>query len=173
MALQRCISYLFTPSGLFATVVFLSFFAMAAALTSQYFFGLAPCPLCLYQRIPYLLAIFIGLIGYVLDKKGTVKGRKAALGLMGLTFLANTVIAAFHTGVERKWWKGLEGCSAPDMSGSLEDVLARIKAAPTVRCDEIPWADPFFGLSMANFNTIVCFGIFIYCLIVLFRLPKY
>ena len=173
MAVQRLISFLFTPSGLFASVVLLSFFAMSAALTSQYVFGLSPCPLCLYQRIPYVLAIFIALVGYVLDQKGTTKGRKIAVGFMGLTFLSNTVIASFHTGVERKWWKGLEGCSAGDMSGSLEDILARIESAPVARCDEIPWADPILGLSMANYNAIACGLIFIYCAIIFFKLPKY
>lgn len=79
------------------------------------------------------------------------------MALIGLTFSANAVIAAYHTGVERKWWKSfLEGCSTPDLSGSIDDLMARIQAAPVTTCDAIPWVDPILGLSMANYNVLFC-----------------
>ena len=134
----------------------MSFLALAAAYTGQYGFGLRPCDLCLFQRVPYALVCFAGLIGAGLAPRR----RGASLGLMGfnaLAFFANAGIAFYHTGVEQKWWRSfLEGCSVPDLSGNIEEVVRRLQAAPPVRCDEIAWADPLFGLSMANWNVIAC-----------------
>lgn len=162
----------FSSPFIFLALALFSIAALASALIAQYAFGLQPCELCVFQRIPFVIAIFIGLFGFYADHKNFTTLRNGALALLGLTFLANTVIAGFHTGVERKWWKGLEGCSAPDMTGSMADILARIKAAPIARCDEIPWADPIIGLSMANYNFIFCLGIAVYCAIVFTKTLK-
>jgi disulfide bond formation protein DsbB len=130
--------------------------ALAAAFISQYAYGLQPCILCVYQRIPYALVIFFAVLGIGLGR-ASVRPAKFFLGLVSITFLANSVIAAYHTGVERKWWPSfLEGCTIPKMEGNITDVLAQIEASPIVRCDEIPWTDPFFGLSMANYNVLFC-----------------
>ncbi len=126
--------------------------ALGMAYIAQYGFGLAPCILCLYQRVPYAVIIALGIIGYVLNKHPRV-----FLGLISLSFALNAVIAAYHTGVERKWWRSfLEGCSTPDLSGSIDDLMARIEAAPVTACDAIAWVDPIAGLSMANYNVIFC-----------------
>tara|TARA_R110002124_G_scaffold64985_2_gene177866 strand:- start:687681 stop:688166 length:486 start_codon:yes stop_codon:yes gene_type:complete len=156
------------PYAFLALIAF-SIFALAGALVAQYVFGLAPCPLCVYQRIPYFLAIFIGLLGVYSYRTQRMKLAYATMGVLGLTFLVNSVLAAFHSGVERKWWRGFEGCSTPDMSGSMSDVLARIQAAPIARCDVIPWADPILGLSMANYNVAVCFCAALFCGVVYLR----
>lgn len=166
---KKLFSNVFSSPFIFVSMALYSVLALASALFAQYVYGLHPCPLCIYQRIPYVVAIFIGLAGIYAHSKGHKGARNVILGVFGLTFLVNSAIAAFHSGVERKWWLGLEGCSAPDMSGSMEDILARIKAAPIVRCDEIPWADPIFGLSMANYNFIICLGIACYCSIVFIK----
>jgi hypothetical protein len=51
----------------------------------------------------------------------------------------------------------LEGCNAPKLEGSATEILAKIQSIKeAVRCDEIPWADPIFGLSMANYNVLFC-----------------
>ena len=134
--------------------------ALGLALMSQYVFGLKPCNLCVIQRYPYGIIIALGLISFLLSCKYKKQSILIML-LMGVTFLANSVIAFYHTGVELKWWKSfLEGCSAPDLSGNINDLMARIEAdTQVVRCDEIPWADPILGLSMANYNVLFCFGL--------------
>lgn len=131
--------------------------ALTMAFIAEHVYGLQPCILCLYQRLPFVVAIFLGLMG-VWATCMTPKAAPFALGLLGLTFSANTVIAAYHTGVERHWWKSfLEGCAAPSMEGNITDVMAKIEATThVVRCDEIPWVDPVIGLSMANYNVAMC-----------------
>lgn len=136
----------------------LSVAALAMAYTAQYGFGLQPCVLCLYQRVPFALIIGLGLLGYALNKQP-----RAFLGLIAAAALANALIAFYHTGVERRWWRSfIEGCSTPDLSGSIDDLMARIEAAPVIACDSIPWADPVLGLSMANYNVIFCLALAVF-----------
>lgn len=126
--------------------------ALATALTSQYVFGLAPCELCHFQRAPFYAVVAFAFLSTF------IKYPRVWLSLSAVAFFANMVIAAYHTGVERKWWPSfLEGCTTPSLEGNIADVLARIEAAPLVRCDEIPWTDPILGWSMANYNAILCF----------------
>src|SRR5581483_12332517 len=70
--------------------------ALGTAFTAQYWGGLQPCVLCVYQRWPYGIAIALGLLA--LAAGGAARGW--LLALAGLTFLAGGGIAVFHVGVE-------------------------------------------------------------------------
>ncbi len=121
---------------------------LAGAFAFQYIGGLAPCTLCLWQRWPHAAAVIIGLVA--LRFGGRI------LPLLGAAAAATTAgIAAFHVGVEQKWWEGLRSCSAGSIEGiSTADLLnpAVIVAAP-VRCDAVAWA--MMGVSMAGWNMIL------------------
>jgi len=134
--------------------------ALAIALISQHQFGLQPCNLCIWQRWPYGVVIALGLLGFLLSCKYT-KSVSLIMSMMGITFLANALIAFYHSGVERKWWASfLEGCNVPTLPSDPDKILAHIQSiSKAVRCDEIPWADPILGLSMANYNVIMCLGL--------------
>ncbi len=137
----------------------LSAAALGMALISQYVFGLDPCILCIYQRWPYGIVIALGLMGFILSFKHK-QAVAAMMGAIGLTFLANSLIAFYHTGVELKWWKShFEGCAVPDLGSDPANILAIIEQSKAARCDEIPWSDPIFNLSMANYNVLFCFGL--------------
>jgi disulfide bond formation protein DsbB len=157
------ISYVPSPKLFLAFILCVSSFSLAAAFIAQFGFDLRPCYLCLLQRIPFATNIVLGLIGFLAPVE---KYRRRAIGAAGLVFLVNSGIAFYHSGVERKWWEGLTGCTTPDMSGSIEDLLERIKNTDVVRCDEIPWE--LFGLSMANYNVVMCLGLGFLCFIYLF-----
>lgn len=137
-------------------IVFMSVLALAGALTAQYGFGLHPCELCIYQRVPFGIAIILGLGAYF-----SASTRLPLIAVSGVVFVVNSGIALFHSGVERKWWAGLTGCSTPDMSGSIEELMKRIQETSVVRCDEIPWS--LFGLSMANYNVAFCLALGVAC----------
>ena len=139
--------------------------ALAFVFIGQYGFGLHPCHLCIYQRWPFAVTAFLGLIGFM-----TVSFAVQVIALSALAFLSNAAIALYHSGVERKYWEGLEGCSTPDMSGSIDDLLARINSTAVTRCDEISWQ--VFGLSMANYNFLLCLGLAIASVIYLLKRPR-
>lgn len=133
--------------------------ALGMALISQYVFGLRPCILCVFQRYPYGIVIALGVIGFVLSFQNK-KGVTVIMALIGVTLLANSVIAFYHTGVELHWWKSfLEGCAVPDLGSDPDNILAVLEKSEAVRCDEIAWSDPLFNLSMANYNVIFCLGL--------------
>ncbi len=162
--LSRCLSHLkngqisdIPVSYIAAFIALSSAFSLIAAFTAQYGFGLRPCDLCLMQRVPFAINILLGGLAVWKPNLG-----RPLVSLAGLAFLVNSGIAAYHSGVERKWWTGLSGCSTPDMSGSIEDLLKRIQETDVVRCDEIPWS--LFGLSMANYNVFFCLGLGVLCL---------
>ncbi|MES2729359.1 MAG: disulfide bond formation protein B [Pseudomonadota bacterium] len=129
-------------SGLFALSV------LGLALFAQYVEGAHPCHLCLYQRVPYILIAALAMIAFVRPVLA-----RMLLAAIAVAFAVNAGIAIYHTGVEQYWWES-GVCGGIDMSGSVDDVLARIQSAPVTKCDQIAWR--FFGLSMANWNVIVC-----------------
>lgn len=130
-------------------VALISAALLGGAFAFQYWGDLAPCVLCVYQRYPHGAAIALGLLAYILPVPFLQRG---FLGLAGLVLLAGAAIAAFHVGVEQKWWEGLAACAGNTGQMSLDDV----KAKPWdggARCDEIPWQ--LFGISMAGYNFII------------------
>lgn len=127
---------------------------LIGALGFQYLGGLAPCPLCLWQRWPHLAAAVLAVLGMTLLWR--MHRRLAWAG--GVAMLAGAGLAAYHSGIERGWWAGPSACSGPaSLDMPTDALLDRILAAPLVRCDEIPWE--FLGLSMANWNGIVSLGL--------------
>ena len=155
----------FQPKNICLIVAGISAAALAFVFIGQYGFGLHPCHLCIYQRWPFAVTIFLGLIGAM-----TASFAVQAILLAGIAFLGNAMIALYHSGVERKYWEGLSGCSTPDMSGSIDDLLARINNTAVTRCDEISWK--VLGLSMANYNLLLCLALAAACFIYLVKRPR-
>ena len=131
--------------------------ASAALLAAALFFqaiGYAPCELCLLQRWPHVAAALIA--GAVL-----VTGFRRAWGFLGLVAaILATGLAVYHVGVEQTWWAGPTACSGGlgDLSTvSTDELLARIRGAQVIRCDQPSWI--FLGLSMAAWNAILSAGL--------------
>lgn len=150
-------------SGLAALVAILSSAAvLSAALAFQYIGGLYPCILCMYQRWAYVVAIGFALLAWSFKNNPVVA--KMTLGASSLSFFAGAVIAAFHVGVEKRWWEGTSECqgNALDLSASVEDLTSQLMDQPIVRCDVVPW--DLFGISMAGYNVIISLALAFVCL---------
>lgn len=161
--MNHAISRLLSPTPVLLGVAAVSVLALAAAFASEAFLGLEPCKLCIYQRWPYAIAAAICLAAYAAESK-CPKAPLAALLASALAFLINSGIALYHSGVERHWWKSaLDGCLVPNMGTDSQSILENILSAPAGRCDEIPWADPVFGLSLANYNVVMGLALFGVC----------
>ncbi|HEY8964028.1 MAG TPA: disulfide bond formation protein B [Alphaproteobacteria bacterium] len=144
-----------TPRQFALGLAAISAAALLAALTAQYGFDLAPCVLCIYQRIPYGIIIVLGgLAGF-----GPAKWTKTALGLITVMLAAEFAIAAFHVGVEQKWWEGTESCNINFEGASLDQIREQILNGPRARCGDIAWS--LFGISMAGYNALLSLGLLI------------
>ena len=112
---------------------------------------LAPCPMCLEQRWAYYAAIPV-LILVLLFARSADRAALArtGLGLAALALAAGGVYAAYHAGVEWKWWEGPSSCSggANLTPGGLPDLTKRV-----VLCDEAAWR--LFGISLAGYNVLI------------------
>ena len=120
---------------------------LAAAFGFQYIGDLPPCKMCIWQRWPHAIAVAIGLVGTLIYHRSI-----AFLG--ALAALTSALIGLYHSGVEQNWWEGPSSCTAQPLGDlTAAEALAKILAAPVVRCDEIPWG--LFGMSMASWNAVV------------------
>jgi disulfide bond formation protein DsbB len=134
--------------SIFATIAIA---VLATVYISQIFFHMPPCHLCLIQRVPYFVALLLSLLVIFIDQKF---GR-ILLWLLALTFAVSFALGLFHFGVEQKWWTYASNCTATNLfkpGASVADMMAALKQAPVVRCDQsIPF---LFGLGMAFYNMI-------------------
>ncbi len=133
--------------------------ALITALIAQYGFGLAPCVLCSYQRIPYAAVLVFGLCALAI---GQWDHRGVAFALGGV-FLAGAVLAFYHNGVEQQWWIAATSCgdgrSLP--LTVLELRLALSEGAMPRACDDVNWS--LFGLSITVYNTILSLALAASC----------
>jgi disulfide bond formation protein DsbB len=140
-------------------ILFCSVAALAAALIGEYGFGLAPCQLCLYQRVPFCLAIILAILAMRLQGRA----RAVLFGLCALLFLGNSGLALFHAGVEQHWWVGPASCSAGGAGGAqtIEQLMEQLnKPLRLPSCDQIAWS--LFGISMAGYNVLLSLGLAAY-----------
>ncbi len=127
---------------------------LGGALLFQYVGGLAPCPMCIWQRWPHGIAIALGAVALA------TRWRPVAL-LGAAAMIVGAGIGVFHTGVERAWWEGPGTCTSNQGADLTTDqLLDAIMSAPLVRCDEVPWE--LLTLSMASWNSL--FSLVLACL---------
>ncbi|HXP12778.1 MAG TPA: disulfide bond formation protein B [Stellaceae bacterium] len=135
-----------------------SIVVVGTALLSQYWGGLVPCELCLYERWFYYAAIVLALAALACPAGG---GQRAALALLGVVFLASTALGFYHTGVEQHWFAGPSACtSSGSAAETLEQFKARLLGQRPVMCDEIQWS--IAGLSLAALNAICSLAIAVF-----------
>jgi len=147
-------------SRLYPTLLLLACLgALGTALTTQYGFGLKPCVLCIYQRIPYVIAALLAAVA--LSSRLSVPGKMALIALCGVAFFVDSGIAVFHVGVEHHWWEGLAACvGGGPQANSVDALKAMLAGPPPVPCDQIPWS--LFGISMAGYNAMFAFGLAVF-----------
>lgn len=127
---------------------------LAAAHAFETFGKLAPCLLCLKQREVYWAAGAVSLVALgVRFTPWATRLRKPFYLLLGAIFLYGAGLAAFHAGVEWKWWPGPTACAA-GQTAAASDLVAMLKGgkveAPS--CDKAAWI--FLGISMAGWNAL-------------------
>ena len=132
----------------------LSTLALISAYISQFAFNYQPCILCLYQRVPFFI-ISILAVSTLLFAKQKKWQNAIIFSCIALLFI-NSVIAFYHVGVEKKFFKGFSGCSAANLDkiDNLENLKTAIMTQNLVRCDEPQFV--FLSLSMAAWNLIYC-----------------
>jgi disulfide bond formation protein DsbB len=146
---------LLTPRMAAGIIAIAATATIAGALVFEHVFGLAPCPLCLRQRLPYYAAIPVALVAVGLPVRWTRLG----LMVLALVFIASAGLGVHHAGVEWGWWAGPSDCAgapAPAAQG-MDDFLSQLQRTRVVSCTEAAWR--FFGLSLAGWNVLISLGL--------------
>ena len=143
-----------------AAAAALAVFALSAAtLGGAWYFELvlklAPCPLCLEERIAYHVIIPLSLLMAIAALVHAPQ-KLLAVGFVVIivAVACNAALASYHAGVEWQFWPGPTECSGPltslNKGGSL---LNRLDNLHVVRCDEAAWR--FLGISLAGYNVFI------------------
>lgn len=125
---------------------------LAGAWTFQLYGGLAPCPMCLQQRWAYYAAVIL-CVFILMARRSGGSAPRIALAVCGMAILAGGVLAAYHAGVEWKWWEGPTTCTGTGGFSSETSALPDLSKPPLVPCDEAAWR--LFGLSLAGYNVLI------------------
>lgn len=125
----------------------------------QFVMKLPPCPICLEERNAYYVSVPLA----VLLMLGASHGASRKVLLLGFLVIAavmlwNTGLAAYHAGIEWKFWPGPQDCSGPiDKFGSAADLMKQLQSISLVRCDQAAWR--FLGISLAGWDVLVSLGL--------------
>ena len=143
------------------SITSLCLLTIISAYIVEIFAKVPPCKLCIYQRIPYVIIIFVGIVSLIFKKEVIF------LYLSLLIFVINFFISFFHSLVERKLISYDVGCSSSNENfEDIESLRMSLENTPIAKCDEITFS--ILGLSLANINLIILiFFIFINILFII------
>jgi disulfide bond formation protein DsbB len=136
-----------------------SLLMLGVAHAFETFGRLAPCELCLKEREVYWVAATLALAGgaLTLSASPAVRGVRLAWAdlALALVFLGGTVLAAYHAGVEWKFWPGPASCTGGHVQVSAADLARLLHGGPIAvpQCDRPAWV--FLGISMAGWNALI------------------
>ena len=122
--------------------------ALISVFIIEYVLGHEPCKLCIYQRIPYIIAIL--LIIKILFVKTY---EKIILFLLFIIFLISLILAFYHFGIEQGFFNESFVCEATNLEKNLtkEDLLKQLKQS-NISCKEVNVR--ILGMSLSTINTI-------------------
>ena len=85
-----------SKKNLFIAIFLISLIALISAYFIEYILGHQPCSLCLYERIPFFLAILIVLVNYRYEKL-----EKYFILSLAIIFFTATMLSLYHLGIEQ------------------------------------------------------------------------
>ena len=148
-------------SLIYKLLLIISVLSLSFAYFVEYIMDLAPCPLCVYQRFPYLLFMLITIIAVNNDKY-----QRQADNYLLITIICNILLAGYHTGIERGVFQLSKACK-PLIS--IADSLSADQFQQILYSGQIATCDKpalvIFNLSMTEWNLLLSlflFTIFLY-----------
>ena len=130
-------------------ILTLSFFSLIAALYVEYILGFKPCILCVYQRIPYAIAILISLSAFLIGY------RNILLIILGLTFLAGILLSGYHLSIEKGIIEPLFSCTGENIKALEKEEILKSLNNIQPDCKDVDFS--IFGVSLATLNFIISF----------------
>ena len=137
----------------YITIFVVSLLSLLIALYIEFFLGYEPCKLCIYQRIPYLIAIFLTFLGISYSKNFVW------LYALLLIFFSSFLLSGYHLGIEQEIFEEFSGCTGNSLDIIDKNELLNLLNSQLNSCKNVDFR--IFGLSLATINFLLSFIIFI------------
>ena len=132
----------------FYTIIFIiSLLSLLTALYIEFFLGYKPCKLCIYQRIPYLIAIFLTFLGISYSKNFIW------LYALLLIFFSSFLLSGYHLGIEQEIFEEFSGCTGNSLDIIDKNELLKMLNSQLNSCKNVDFR--IFGLSLAAINFLL------------------
>ena len=126
-----------------------SILSLSTAYFIQYVLGHKPCNLCIIERIPYIAAIILISLIFILNRY-----QKIISSLILIFFIFGAVVSFYHFGIEQGFFSESLVCDLGNSQPlNKEDLLNQLKKTEIVSCKEVTFR--FLGLSLATINTVI------------------
>ena len=130
-------------------ILVFSILSLSIAYFIQYVIGHKPCNLCIIERIPYIAAIILISLIFIISKY-----KKIISSIILIFFIFGTVVSFYHFGIEQGFFNESLICELSNNNPlNKEELLNQLKKAEIVSCKDVTFR--FLGLSLATINTII------------------
>ena len=131
------------------SILAFSILSLSIAYFIQYVLGHQPCNLCIIERIPYIAAIILISLIFILNKY-----QRIISVLILLFFVFSTLVSSYHFGIEQGFFSESFVCDlGQNQPSNKEELLNQLKKVEIVSCKDVTFR--FLGLSLATINTII------------------
>ncbi len=131
------------------SILIFSILSLSIAYFIQYILGHRPCNLCIIERIPYIAAIILISLIFIINKY-----EKIISSIILVFFIFGAVVSFYHFGIEQGFFSESLICELSNNNPlNKEELLNQLKKAEIVSCKDVTFK--FLGLSLATINTII------------------
>ena len=148
-----------TIKKFYLVILAVSIISLISAVYIEFILNQAPCKLCLYQRIPYVIAIFIAFFGF------NYPNNFFWMYLLILIFILNIVLSGYHVGIENSIFEEFSSCSNTNTNITNKSDLLNFLKETMPSCKNVDFK--LFGLSLATINFIISLIISVTSVIIL------
>ena len=124
-----------------------SILSLITAIYIEHIIEIKPCKLCIYQRFPYLVAIFISFLGYYFPNN------ILWVKLLTLIFVISFVISGYHVGIENEFFKEFSGCTNKNINLLDKSEILNSLQNEVISCKNVSFK--ILGMSLATINMII------------------
>ena len=138
-----------SKKNLLIGIFLVSFISLISAYFIEYILGHQPCDLCIYERIPYFLAILIVLINYKYKKL-----EKYLILFLAIIFLTSLILSLYHLGIEQGFIQESLLCDIEKGANIVDkDEILKQLQQKSISCKDVTFQ--IFGLSLTSYNIII------------------
>jgi len=146
-------NFILKRKNIYLIIFIYSVIAILSAIYIEKVLGYVPCKLCIYQRIPFLIAIFICFLGY-----NYFKSDRILIALI-VTFILSTALSGYHFGIENSIFEEFTGCTNVNIDITNKERIVE-SLGMVKNCKDVEFTILGISLSSLNFLTSLLIVLF-------------